>query len=96
MDAWATDSAVAGVRKPASLVLLLAGATTVYSGGATLPPAAQIHTVDLSESPIETVIPPEYDGGFFARIGDILVNDRGIWVSDVGHSQCCGSTKVAT
>ena len=32
------------------------------------------------------MIPPEYDGGFFARIGDILVNDRGIWVSDVGHS----------
>ena len=49
------------------------------------PLRAQMETLDLSDSPIATVVPAEYDGGFFARIGDIVVNELGIWVTDVGH-----------
>ena len=55
--------------------------------GASAPPAsAQMDTLDLSGDPIATVVPAEYDGGFFARIGDVVVNDLGIWVSDPGHN----------
>ena len=64
---------------------LLVGAAAVHVGGAPASLAAQIQTVDLSESPVETVIPSEYDGGFFASIGDIVVNELGIWVVDPGH-----------
>ena len=46
---------------------------------------AQMETLDLSDSRIATVVPAEYDGGFFARIGDIVVNELGIWVTEVGH-----------
>ena len=91
MDAGTADSAVAGVKPPASLAgpgvlaLLLFGAAAVHTGGTPLPIAAQIRTVDLSESPVATVVPAEYEGGFFARIGDVVVNDLGIWVADPGH-----------
>lgn len=47
--------------------------------------AAQIDTVDLTSQPPETVIPAEFDGGFFARIAGMVVDDRGIWVVDRGH-----------
>lgn len=50
------------------------------------PASAQMDTLDLSRDPIATVIPAEYDGGFFARIGDVVVNDLGVWVSDPGHN----------
>lgn len=50
------------------------------------PAWAQMDTLDLSREPIATVIPPEYDGGFFARIGGVVVNDLGVWVSDPGHN----------
>ena len=38
---------------------------------------AQIQTLDLSHASVETVIPAEFDGGYFARIGRMVVNDRG-------------------
>ena len=66
-------------------MLLLCGAAAVQSGGAPLPIVAQIRTFDLSESPVETVIPAEYNGGFFARIGSMVVSDRGIWIVDRGQ-----------
>ena len=56
--------------------------------GASTPPAsAQMDTLDLSGDPIATVVPAEYDGGFFARIGDVVVNDLGIWVADPGNHE---------
>ncbi len=48
--------------------------------------AAQTDTVDLSSEVPETVIPPEFAGGFFARIGGVVVDERGIWVVDRGHT----------
>ncbi len=42
----------------------------------------QTETIDLSGHALETVIPAEFDGGQFARIGGIVVSDRSIWVSD--------------
>lgn len=59
-------------------VVLLASANPVW---------AQMDTLDLSRDPVATVIPAEYDGGFFARIGDVVVDDLGIWVADPGHNQ---------
>ncbi|MDE2803994.1 MAG: 6-bladed beta-propeller [Gemmatimonadota bacterium] len=50
------------------------------------PAWAQMDTLDLSRDPVATVIPAEYDGGFFARIGDVVVNNLGVWVSDPGHN----------
>lgn len=50
------------------------------------PASAQMDTLDLSRDPVATVIPAEYGGGFFARIGDVVVNDLGVWVSDPGHN----------
>ena len=47
---------------------------------------AQMDTLDLSGQVPETVIPAEFDGGFFARIGQIVVDDKGIWVIDRGHT----------
>ena len=48
--------------------------------------AQQMDTVDLSREVPETVIPPEFAGGFFARIGGVVVDERGIWVVDRGHT----------
>lgn len=76
-----------GYSSRLSALALLLGAATLHSGQAPLPLGAQIRTVDLSERAVATVIPSEYDGGFFARIGDVLVNDSGIWVSDPGHKR---------
>ena len=67
---------MAAVRH-AALAFVLAGSAN--------PASAQMDTLDLSRDPVATVIPAEYDGGFFARIGDVVVNDLGIWVSDPGH-----------
>ena len=47
--------------------------------------AAQIDTVDLTGQPLETVIPAEFPGGFFARIAGMVVDERGIWVVDRSH-----------
>lgn len=45
--------------------------------------AAQFQ-VDLSRAAVETVVEPRFEGGFFHRIGDIVVNEDGIWVLDSG------------
>ncbi len=95
-----SGSAVAAIRRPVAsgnfvrksalrllALSLLLGSATIRSDSAPVALAAQIRTIDLSGSPVATVIPAEYDGGFFARIGDVLVNDSGIWVADVGHSR---------
>jgi len=76
VDPGPADSAVAAVRSLTIASLLVAGVH---------PASAQMDTLDLSGDPIATVVPAEYDGGFFARIGDIVVNDLGIWVGDGGN-----------
>jgi len=94
VDAGTADSAVAGVKGAVMsgrqtngsalrphISILLAGVATVVA----TPSNTQIRTVDLSESTVETVIPPTFDGGFFASIRSIVVNDMGIWVVDPGH-----------
>ncbi len=48
---------------------------------------AQMDTLDLSGDPVATIVPAEYDGGFFARIGDVVVNDLGVWVGDTGNNE---------
>ena len=55
-------------------------------GLAPIPVAAQMDTLDLSGQVPETVIPAEFAGGFFARIGGMVVDERGIWVVDRGHT----------
>lgn len=77
MDPGTADSEVAAVRRLTVALALLASAH---------PALAQMDTLDLSRDPVATVIPAEYDGGFFARIGDVVVNDLGVWVSDPGHN----------
>lgn len=52
--------------------------------------AAQMDTVDLTGQPLETVIPAEFAGGFFARIAGMVVDDRGIWVVDRGNMTVFG------
>ncbi len=47
--------------------------------------AAQLPLVDLSDSTPETLIPPEFDGGYFDRIGAMAIRDDGLWVLDAGH-----------
>jgi len=76
VDPGPADPAVAAVRSLTIASLLVAGVH---------PASAQMDTLDLSGDPIATVVPAEYDGGFFARIGDIVVNDLGIWVGDGGN-----------
>lgn len=51
------------------------------------PAWAQMDTLDLSRDSVATVVPAEYEGGFFARIGDVVVNDLGIWVADPGNNE---------
>ena len=68
---------MSALSHPTLAVVLLASAHPAW---------AQMDTLDLSRDPIATVIPAEYDGGFFARIGDVVVNDLGVWVSDPGHN----------
>ena len=64
------------MRRLPTAFLLAASAQPVW---------AQMDTLDLSRDAVATVVPAEYDGGFFARIGDVVVNDLGVWVSDPGH-----------
>ena len=67
--------------------ILRAGApTALVIGLAPMQLVAQMDTLDLSGQVPETVIPAEFDGGFFARIGQIVVDDKGIWVIDRGHT----------
>ena len=47
--------------------------------------ASQLPVVDLSDHAVETLIPPEFDGGFFNRIGTIMIRDDGVWVLDAGQ-----------
>ena len=61
-------------------------ALAVVLAASTHPAFAQMDTLDLSRDPIATVIPAEYEGGYFARIGDVVVDDLGVWVSDPGHN----------
>lgn len=46
---------------------------------------AQLPVADLSDRAAETLIPPEFEGGYFHRIGAIVVRDDGLWVLDAGH-----------
>jgi len=43
---------------------------------------AQLPVTDLSNRAVETLIPPEFEGGYFNRIGAIVVRDDGLWVLD--------------
>ena len=59
---------------------------------ACIPPAlpaqpAQVQQADLSHASVETAVGPHFDGGFFHRIGDIVVNDDGTWVLDSGQGE---------
>ena len=47
--------------------------------------AAQLPVTDLSDRAVETLIPPEFEGGFFNRIGAIAIQDDGLWVLDAGQ-----------
>lgn len=67
---------MAGVRHLALAFVLVGGPYPAWG---------QMDTLDLSRDPVATAIPAEYYGGFFARIGDVVVNDLGIRVSDPGH-----------
>ena len=66
---------------------LLLGVVALPLSGTQRPVVAQMDTLDLSGDPVATVVPAEYDGGFFARIGDIVVNDLGVWVGDTGNNE---------
>ena len=46
---------------------------------------AQADSIDLSNHPVETVVPPEFDGGFLQRVVEIVVRDNGVWVTDIGQ-----------
>ncbi|MYH48421.1 MAG: 6-bladed beta-propeller [Gammaproteobacteria bacterium] len=52
---------------------------------ATTQATAQLPVVDLSDRPVETLIPPEFEGGFFNRIGAMVIRDDGVWVLDAGQ-----------
>lgn len=43
--------------------------------------------IDLSQVAVETVVEPQFGRGFFHRIGDIVVNENGIWVLDSGQGK---------
>jgi hypothetical protein len=47
--------------------------------------AAQLPVVDLSDRAVETLVPPEFEGGFFNRIGAMVIRDDGLWVLDAGQ-----------
>lgn len=78
MDPGKADTEVAAMRCLTIAFLLAAGAQ---------PARAQMDTLDLSRAAVATVVSAEYDGGFFARIGDVVVNDLGVWVADVGNNE---------
>lgn len=78
MDPGTADPEVAAVRRLTIAILLAANAH---------PASGQMDTLDLSGDPVATVVPAEYDGGFFARIGDVVANDLGVWVADTGNRQ---------
>ena len=61
--------------------------TALVIGLAPMQLVAQMDTLDLSGQVPGTVIPAEFDGGFFARIGQIVVDDKGLWVIDRGHTK---------
>ena len=46
---------------------------------------AQLTVTDLSDRAVETLIPPEFEGGFFNRIGAMVIRDDGMWVLDAGQ-----------
>lgn len=41
--------------------------------------------VDLSGTVVETVVPGTFDGGYFDRIGSVVVKADGLWATDLGH-----------
>lgn len=41
--------------------------------------------VDLSGAVVETVVPGTFDGGYFDRIGSVVVKANGLWATDLGH-----------
>ena len=47
--------------------------------------AAQLPVVNLSVRAVETLIPPEFEGGYFNRIGAMTIRDDGLWVLDAGQ-----------
>ena len=46
---------------------------------------AQLPVTDFSDRAVETLIPPEFEGGYFNRIGAMAIRDDGLWVLDAGH-----------
>lgn len=51
------------------------------------PAVAQLPVVDLSGHAVETLIPPEFEGEYFNRIGAMAIRDDGLWVLDAGHGK---------
>ncbi len=61
----------------------LAGAAlAAIAAGSATQMIAQLPVVDLSGRDVETVIPAEFEGGFFGGIADIVPRDDAIWVLD--------------
>ncbi len=48
---------------------------------------AQLPVADLSGRTVETLVPAEFDGGFFGGIGDIVVREGAVWVLDAGEGR---------
>lgn len=58
-----------------------------HGDGTWRPLLAQTRLLDLSESPIATIVSSEYDRGFLERIGNIVVTELGIWLADYGQTR---------
>ena len=74
-------SALEGVAK--TYCLGLAWAAVAF--GDPVQATAQISIVDVSHHLVETLVPPEFDRGFFHRIGSVAVTVESVWVLDTGH-----------
>ena len=47
----------------------------------------QLREVDLRRARVETVVSGEFDGGFLTRVGEIVVEEGGLWVVDNGQTK---------
>ena len=80
----------ASERSRAISIALLTFCVSTPSAATTSPPLVahvQVREVDLRRARMETVIPGEFDGGFLARVGDIVVEEGGLWVTDNGQTK---------
>lgn len=66
---------------------LFAGAPFFVATSASLFAQVQLREVDLRQARVETVVPAEFDGGFLTRIGEIVVQEEGLWVLDNGQTK---------